>query len=219
MAPATDNGDSPRGVPLWAKGLIGLAVVAIVAAGISVYYTFNPTQADPQVQPSTPAPSPSRPAPSQPAEAGSGVGVVTGCFVGPQDNTQALLAAQEKAPHTTSGAVELAGQFMKWARQYPLPTLEGAKTVDERVVSDAANDSVPRFAEKAKNDRPQNAKPYATSFEQGYYLVLEQSADRVVVSIYGGALPEGTDTPMASVYGTLTMAWDRWSGWLGFRRC
>lgn len=205
--PSTASG-ARQAVPGWAKWLIGLAIVAMLVAGLSLYYTFNPSQQEPQAGPSTPAATDTTPSPRPSGSADSGIGVVTGCFVGPQDSTQALLAAQEKAPHTTAGAVELAGQFVKWSSQFPLPTVGGAQKVDAQIVSDKADETVARLVDETEASQEAEAETYSTSFEQGYYFVLERSPDEVVVSIFGAAVREGVETPVASIYGTLTMVWE-----------
>ncbi|GAA0989999.1 hypothetical protein [Subtercola frigoramans] len=157
--------------------IIGGAVILIAVIVAIIYGTSHgtTTTADPTTT-ASPSASPSATATTQPTQGGSDGNddaAPTGCLGGANRDADMVLAAQKAAPHTTSGAVEVAAAFFRWAIRYPYPATDEADAMSATIMSANA---------------PASFKDIAGAYAHGN-------------DISGGQVPEGTDFYLSTVPG------------------
>ena len=203
-------------VPGWAKLLIGLVAVLIVVAGVAVYYSLDDDQAPQSQQTPSPAsnvssaptsPSAETTTSSPPPATAAPAGVASGCIVGPDNSTEALLLAQQEAPHTTEGATDLAGQILKWINQFPRPSSVQVEQALESLGASSADESVTTLAAQLSELRT-DVPSFSTSLDEGGYAVLEEQSDLVRVSVYGAAERYENDPEAGAAAATYTLIWE-----------
>ena len=190
---------------------IAIAVVVTAAAAVVVGVLANRTPAPTAHTSVPPASSPT----SSPVASDA---PPTGCLGGTSRDAAMVLAAQKAAPHNSTGAVEVAAAFTRWSHQYPYPSAEDAKKVEDAVMSasvpESSRDLVGFFAgnPNASGGTVPDNTPYYFSTVDGVWRVDSYSDAKTVVSIGAGVVINGALNPSAEVGSTFTFVWEdgRW---------
>jgi hypothetical protein len=140
----------------------------------------------------------------------------TGCLGGPIRDAAMILTAQEEAPHTSAGAVEVAASFIRWLNQYPYPTSADAELVAESAIaSSAPTKDLVGFFETQPNlsgGLVPDYTPYFLSTVPGVYHVESSSNDTVEVTVGTALVLEGELSPTLKGSITVTVDWED-GGW------
>ncbi|MCS5498215.1 hypothetical protein NY547_13275 [Cnuibacter physcomitrellae] len=183
-----------------------LAGAAIIAAAVIIFIaTLRPgTAGQDGTEPApTPAPSTTVIADSEP----------TGCLGGPERDATMLLTAQDQAPHTTNGAVEVAAAMVRWTFRYPGPGSDEATQVAKSLIASTAT---PEFSDlaaaAAANPNPSrgvvpNGTPFYLSTVPGVWHVESAEPDRVEVSVGSAYVINGELSPQLRSASTFVLVW------------
>lgn len=201
--------------------VIGAIIVLLGLIGGIAYVTTRPGGEPDAATPSsapvaTPSPSPSGSGGSSGAGDGQEGEAPTGCLGGPDRDAAMVVAAQQEAPHTGFGAVEVATAFYRFLWQYPYPSQADIDEVGATIFSEGTPES---FADisggyASAGDNPtQDYVPAGTEFQlsttNGLWVVSEGSAgDRVEVSLGAGYVIDGALSPTRSAVNGFVMVWE-----------
>lgn len=139
----------------------------------------------------------------------------TGCLGGRGRDAAMLLAAQKAAPHTTSGAVELATAMVRWSFRYPGTSIEDAQTISDAIISSTASASFKDLAGTAAQNpntsggAVPDGTPFYLSTANGVWHVESSSADAVAVSIGAVYVVNGAVSPQLRSSTTFSLVWER----------
>jgi hypothetical protein len=135
----------------------------------------------------------------------------TGCLGGPERDAAMLLAAQAAAPHTTSGAVEVATAFTRWIQRYPLPTGDEAASVQQSVLTaNSFTDDLPGYLDSSKNLSGgilPDGQTYYMSSVPGVWHTESAEPDSAVVTIGTAFVVDGELSPQLRSSITVNMTW------------
>lgn len=202
----------PRRVWPWIVVVVVLAA-ALIAALVWFFATPSAAPGEPTATQATP-PAAESPSPTAVADPDP-----TGCLGGMERTADMVLTAQELAPHTTNGAVEVATAFNRWLRQYPAPDLDGADKIAAEVISEDAPEGWKnlRAALEAGSDNgsvgvvPMGTDYYMTTVE-GLWYAQPSSEDRVDVTVGARYVIDGEVSPKHVATTTYHLVWagDSW---------
>jgi hypothetical protein len=127
-----------------------------------------------------------------------------------------VLAAQQEAPHTTFGAVEVATAMHRWLWQYPSPTTEEATAVSESLIASEAPDGYRDLAGyfEGVGDDPSTGvvaagTPFYVSSTNGVWRVTEDSTpDRIKVTMGTSYVIDGALSPTETTVNGFAMVWE-----------
>lgn len=202
----------PRRWPWWVAGVAVMLVITL----LTVWLLTRPSDDDPQVAPtetiSTPPPSPTDSTGVDSTEdAPSEDPPPTGCLGGVGLDAAMFLQAQEEAPHSANGAVEVMTAMVRWMRQYPYPSEDDIETMQRQAVSSTSDVDLT----EAFSDNPQIAEDAVPAGEPvniytvgGAWYLDSYTEERAVVTIGYRWL---TDSRVAGEYGastTFVMVWE-----------
>jgi hypothetical protein len=185
-------------------------VVLVVAAGVVIALRLSapgPERDSPGGAGIDPA------APPDPVE--TTAATVSGCLGGDTRDAAMLIAAQESAGHSESGAVEVAAAFVRWLNQYPYP--EDIERVQQEAISSEAptRDLVAFFDSEPdlSGGLVAESEPYWLSTVSGVYYVESAEADAVTASIGTALVRDGELSPSLKGSITVTVSWEdgRWT--------
>lgn len=198
--PDTSQPQSHRSRNLW----VALSIVVVIVVAVAAWYTFRPASTTPTTAP-TSATSPAASAP--------GTGLANGCLAGPGKTVKALIHAQIMAPHTTLGAIELAGAFDRWATQFPWPSSADAKLASSAFAAKSASpvisDLPAYFSSRPTQTNPSNAGETAgVSYATGRYFIDSASPTKTVVVLGSKVVENGAVSASKARSVTLSMVWE-----------
>lgn len=114
--------------------LIALVVGAVIIVVIVVAYMAGRTTSEPAANPEAPTTaSQATESPDEPSGAAP-----TGCVGGSSLDSAMVLSAQQSAPRTSFGAVEVAAAFFRWTYQSPHPTRTDVRAASAIFLPDSA---------------------------------------------------------------------------------
>jgi len=190
---------------LWPFVLIGLVIIGAIIAALTVYGPWR--SSEPTATPTgTPVPTT------------TGVDDIdpTGCLGGSERDAAMVIAAQDEAPHTSGGAIEVATAFVRWLNQYPYPRASDIDQIEKTALAaDAPTKDVAAFFASEPNlsgglvpDRTE----YYLSTVPGVYNLESVADDSVTASIGTALVIEGAMSPTLKGSITVTMQWqdDKW---------
>jgi hypothetical protein len=187
----------------WPWIIVG--VVVVVVAGLVAYALYAVATNKSVVEP-TPEPTRTEATPVDAAP--------TGCLGGDGLDAATLLAAQAKASHGTSGAVEVAAALMRWGYRYPYPSPEDAQTASDSLISSEAPDSF-RDLVAFFNGEPNlsgglvaDKTEYHLSTVTGVWFVDEEAPDQVTASIGSAFVVDGQLSSSLKASTTVTLRWE-----------
>jgi hypothetical protein len=129
-----------------------------------------------------------------------------------------VLAAQNAAPHTAAGAVEVATALVRWTFRSPIFNAQEANQVSEKIMSPSAT---PEFRDLAGGavKNPNNSggvvpdgTPFYLSTAQGVWYLDSAGNDTVKVSIGAAYVVNGVVSPQLRSSSTVVMVWEA-GGW------
>jgi hypothetical protein len=182
------------------------AIVIIVVAIIVALVTINLNQhlARPEAS-NTPTPTRTQPA----AEA-----TPTGCLSGPDRDAAMLLATQKDAPHTTTGAIEVAAAMVRWSFRYPSPSIAEDNEISAAIISKSATPAFRDLA-RASQSNPNlsggavaDGTPFYLSTIPGVWYLESNSKNAVTVSIGAGYVVNGALSPQLRSSTTFSLVWE-----------
>ncbi|WP_165068683.1 hypothetical protein [Marisediminicola senii] len=188
--------------------IAGLVVVAALIAAALFFANRSPAEAPEPTPTSTSTPTPS--ATIEPDAA------PTGCLGGEERDAAMVLAAQEQAPQTSNGAIEVATAFVRWLNRFPYPTEEDAALVQQSGLAAAAptTDLTGFFASNPNlsGGLVADGVSYFLSTVTGVYHLESASPTLVTASVGTAIAEEGAISPSLKGSITVTVAWeeDRW---------
>lgn len=185
-ARASNRSLHPRaGVPRWAVALmVLLALVAVVAVAVAVFAprgqeSLGAPAPEPIAPPATrvpfedaevPTPTATTPAPAD------------GCLGGQGELDQAVLAAQQDAPLTETGAAAFAATVIRWAFNGPPPPYQQV-TAEQVLTGDAT--SAAKSSLSSSKDLEGSSGSF--DFSQGRYYVEAYDGRSAIVSYLAGS--------------------------------
>jgi hypothetical protein len=185
-----------------------IAAIAIVIVGLIVAFVainLNQHPAHPEAS-NTPTPTRTQP----PAEAAP-----SGCLGGPDRDAAMLLAAQKAAPHTTTGAIEVAAAMVRWSFRYPSPSTAEDNQISAAIISDSATAAFRDLA-GASQKNPNlsggavaDGTPFYLSTAPGVWYLESHSKDAATVSIGAGYVVDGALSPQLRSSTTFSLVWER----------
>lgn len=184
----------------WITAIV-IVVVAIIMALVAVNLNQHPAR--PEVS-NTPTPTRTQP----PADAAP-----TGCLGGHDRDAAMLLAAQKAAPHTTTGAIEVAAAMVRWSFRYPSPSIAEDEQISAAIISKSAS---PEFRDLAgasqKNPNLSGGAvadrtPFYLSTSPGVWYLESHSKNSATVSIAAGYVVDGALSPQLRSSTTFTLLW------------
>jgi len=141
---------------------------------------------------------------------------VTGCLGGDTRDAAMVLRTREQAPRTTNGAVEVAAAFVRWLNQFPYPSPENSRAIEESALaSEAPTKEIVAFFESEPNlsgGLVPDRTPYNLSTVAGVYYVESASPDSAVISVGTSLVEDGVMNPSLKGSITVTLAWED-GGW------
>ncbi len=188
---------------IWPWFIAGVAVIA--AAVVVLVVTLRPASSNQVDAAPAPTPTPSTTVVTDQAP--------TGCLGGPGRDAAMLLAAQEAAPHTTNGAVEVAAAMVRWTFRYPGPGADEANQVGESVIASSATPGFANLsAAAAANPNPSrgvvpDGTPFYLSTVPGVWHVESAEPDRTEVSVGSGYVIDGELSPQLRSASTFVLVW------------
>jgi hypothetical protein len=192
--------------------IVGAAILigALIIAG-AVYFGSQADTAAPTAEPTMPIAS-STPSPSTtPVDAEP-----TGCLGGETRDAAMVLAAQQAAPHTSTGGVEVAAAFVRWLIQFPYPSAADAdKVAATGLAADAPTKNLSEFFVTSPNlsgGLVPDSTEYYLSTIPGVWHIESASNDEVVATIGTGLVEQGALSPQLKGSLTVTVHWEN-DGW------
>ncbi len=122
-----------------------------------------------------------------------------------------LIAAQESAGHSTTGAIEFATAYVRWIHQYPNPSAQDAEAAKVTFASSIQDFDLIGYLATQPNlsgGLVENGRTFYSSTVPGVWFVESESADEVTVSIGTAFVVDGQLS--ASLRGsiTVTVVWE-----------
>lgn len=189
----------------WLRLLGGLIVVAAIIAVATVYFGGR---ANPE-----PPGAVATPTSSSTADTPLAIDAApTGCLGGQDRTAEMVLAAQQSAPHTTNGAIEVSTSFMRWIQRFPFPTPEEAGAVDDSLL--AANsftaDLISYLAGQPdlSGGIVENGTTYYMSTVPGVWKLETANSDRVEVTVGSAFVIDGALSPTLRSSITVISVWE-----------
>jgi hypothetical protein len=183
----------------------GAALAALVVA-VGFWYGSRGHDA-----PTVPKTAPSAPSTSEAADVEP-----TGCLGGDARDAAMVLAAQEAAPHTSNGAVDVAAALVRWSRRYPVPTPEEAKAVQAALIAPEAGYDLTAAFEGDPNlssSLVPDGETFYVSTVPGVWNLESYSNDTARVSIGTGLVIKGELHPTFRLSTMYTLQWSE-AGWV-----
>ncbi|MEO6116347.1 MAG: hypothetical protein ABIP33_08190 [Pseudolysinimonas sp.] len=138
----------------------------------------------------------------------------TGCLGGRNRDAAMLLAAQKDAPHTESGAVDLASAMVRWSFRYPGTSVPDAQTISDAIISPEASASFRDLAGTAAQDTNTSggAVPDGTPFylttANGVWHIESSTVNAVSVSVGAIYVINGAVSPQLKSSTTFSLVWE-----------
>ncbi|WP_143588393.1 hypothetical protein [Tersicoccus sp. Bi-70] len=187
-----------------------LVAIAALVTGVSVWFQkFPPSSAtgDPSTDDATAMPA-SPPPPGALAQTPGGCIAGTGSV-----GAKSFLEAAAKAPHTTTGAVEVAGAYQRWGARSPWPTVAESEQVVKALAAPEADASITGLPKRMATLNAEGSIGDARlTLSDGRYIVESAARDDVVVSTAGTVIQNGQPVPDRAQTNTFTLTWKsgRW---------
>lgn len=141
-----------------------------------------------------------------------------GCLGGEAQGNKMLLDAQEDAPHTSFGAVDMAAAFMRWAYRRPYPTDRDIRVIGAEIVSPDASPGFRDIGSSYQNATDitrgvvPGETPFSLSLANGAWLVRQESTvDRVTVDLTANYVIDGVLSPTKTAAISATFVWQQGS--------
>ncbi len=185
----------------WIVGLLAVVIVVVAVFGITTtlnHSATTPTSGPTTTQTSTAAPD----------------AAPTGCLGGTNRDNTMLLTAQKEAPHSTTGAIEVAAALVRWTFRSPLFSVADANEISSKVISKGATADFRNLATAAANNQNNSGGVVAdgTSFylstANGVWHIESTSPDKVTVSIGAVYVIGGAVSPQLRSSTTVAMVWE-----------
>jgi hypothetical protein len=196
--------------PRWPWIILAAAIVILIAAVI-IIVSINTGESTT----TTPAPPVTSSAPVTPnPDEGP-----TGCLGGAARTAAMVLTAQKQAPHTSTGAIEVAASFIRWAHQYPYPTAADATAVGNTIFASSVSPQERNLAAAFAQDPNTSGgavadnTPFNFTTLNGVWRVDSYATSKAVVSIGVGIVVNGALSPTLTTGQTVTLVWHK-SHWL-----
>lgn len=209
MATTPTPGDGRRRRRRWPIVLVVLVAVAGLVTGVSMWFQKFPPSSTTSTAPTEPVASFS---PTVPA-----AGLAdppNGCIAGTGSvGATPFLAAAAKAPHTTTGAVEVAGAYQRWGARSPWPTVAESEQVVKELAAPDADASITGLPKRMATLNAEGSIGDARlTLTDGRYIVESASPDDVAVSTAGTVIQNGQPVPDRAQTNTFTLTWksSRW---------
>lgn len=192
-------------------------VVALLCVAVIGYVAGR--QGLPRASGTTSPSSPTRtqPAAASPSASASDVlgSAPTGCLGGPRRDAAMVLAAQEQAPHTPYGAVEVAAALFRWAVQFPEPTAADVHEVAPVFAeSRRAIAQQQLIADYRANPNPSaglvpDGQPFHLSTANGQWLIARGgTGDQLTVGVEATFVVNGVQSPTKSLTESFDLIWE-----------
>lgn len=196
----------PRG----RRGGIILAVILVVAAIVAAAVVYSSSSS---TDTTSPTESQSTSATPSDADAADPDAQPTGCLGGSARDADMLLAAQAAAPHTTTGAVEVAAAMVRWVQRSPLPTADEAVRVQDAVLTKdrAFTADLPSYLAGDPDFRYglfADDQDFYMRTINGVWLLDSATSDAVTVSLGLNYVIDGALSPRYVVSLTMEMLWE-----------
>jgi hypothetical protein len=193
---------------------IWVVVALIVVAAIAVFATVTMTNGKSNAEPTQNPGSSSVPAPS--VTSGDSDTTPTGCLGGTGRDAAMVLEAQDLAPQTSTGAVEVAAAFVRWLNQYPYPTAEDARLIQTHALAEEApTQDIAGFFESGPNlsgGLVPDHTDYYLSTVAGVYHIESVSPEAASISIGTSLVENRAISPSLKGSITVSLAWED-GGW------
>lgn len=183
--------------------LVGAAIVAAV-----VVYSANQS---PRTTTSSDFPTPDATVSADPGAQ------PTGCLGGSARDADMLLSAQASAPHTTTGAIEVAAAMVRWIHRSPLPSAEEANLVQASVLTNdrAFVADLPTYLAGNPDFRYglfEDDQDFYMSTINGVWILDSASPDAVTVTVGTNYVIDGALSPRYVASLTMDIEWEdgRW---------
>ncbi|WP_454812992.1 hypothetical protein [Paenarthrobacter nitroguajacolicus] len=193
MVRRSSTATARRRFPRWAWLVVGAVLVVALVGGVAAWYQGNP-------QAGGPAPAPSA--------TDDVTAIPNGCLAGTSNDADGLLKAQKEAPHSEAGAAGFAAAVLRWAAQYPRPSVSDSTSVSAAILAKGATGTIANLAANLATAKPlPGVNSGSLNFADGRYVVEESTPDMVRVTVGGSEVRNGksTDQQIAS---TLTIVWE-----------
>jgi len=185
---------------IWPWILVALLVVSAIIAALTVT-VWNRQDAQPSASP-TPTATESTTPDAEP----------TGCLGGTTRDAAMVLAAQEAAPHSSNGAIEVATAFVRWLNQYPYPNETDIAAIEaDGIASNAPTKDLASFFAGGPNlsgGLVADNTDYYLSTLPGVYHLEASAPDDVTASIGTALAIDGELSPTLKGSITVTMKWE-----------
>ena len=129
-----------------------------------------------------------------------------------------VLAAQKAAPHTQTGAVELAAAMVRWSFRYPGTSVADAQKISDAIISPEATATFRDLAgTAAKNPNTSggavpDGTPFYLTTANGVWHVESSTTDAVTVSVGAIYVINGAVSPQLKSSTTFSLVWEN-GGW------
>lgn len=194
----------------WPIVVVVVLAIAALVTGVSVWFQkFPPSSAtgDPSADDSTATPA-------SPPPSGALAQTPNGCIAGTGSvGAKSFLEAAAKAPHTTTGAVEVAGAYQRWGARSPWPTVAESEQVVKALAAPDADASITGLPKRMATLNAEGSIGDARlTLSDGRYIVESAAPDDVVVSTAGTVIQNGQPVPDRAQTNTFTLTWKsgRW---------
>jgi hypothetical protein len=185
---------------IWPWILVALLVVSAIIAALTVT-VWNREGTQPSASPTPTAKMGTTPD-AEP----------TGCLGGTKRDAAMVLAAQQAAPHTSNGAIEVAAAFVRWLNQYPYPSETDIAAIEAAgIASDAPTKDLVEFFASSPNlsgGLVDDGTDYYLSTLPGVYHLEASAPDDVTASIGTALAIDGELSPTLKGSITVTMKWE-----------
>jgi hypothetical protein len=138
----------------------------------------------------------------------------TGCLGGRNRDAAMLLAAQKAAPHTQTGAIELATSMVRWSFRYPGTSVADAQTISDAIISPEASASFRDLAGTAAQNpntsggAVPDGTPFYLTTTNGVWHVESSTANAVAVSVGAIYVINGAVSPQLKSSTTFSLIWE-----------
>lgn len=172
----------------------------------------QPSESPQPTESTQPNPSPSESATADPDSTADPA--PTGCLAGPELTAEALLLAQERAPHSANGAVEATMALARFIMQRPYPSLADQEVVQRAGIAEGSSIDLVTLYEGepviAPDAAPESAAVAAYSVG-GAWLLDSYTEDRAIVSVAYYFISDGRVLGNYGFVSTYVLKWQ--NGW------
>ena len=190
---------------VWLRIFIGLVAIAAIIAVATVYFGGRTNPAAPNAV-ATPTSSPASEVPVAVDAA------PTGCLGGPDRTAAMVLAAQQAAPYTTNGAIEVAAAFTRWIQRFPYPAAQESEAVGTALLArDSFTNDLTSYLDGSPDlsgGMVQGGTDYYMSTVPGIWKVESSSPDRVEVTVGSAFVVDGALSPTLKSSITVVTVWE-----------